>query len=140
MSLSSVPHFFGFVNRKCNLSTVFLNGNSGCDFPAREITTGDRSCHKNTRERGKAASCRRGAAAGAFPFTSVMTCFFFFRGVGETSSLISLFPLFPLPFPASQAKKSSLISLFPLFPLPFPASQAKKGNLISLFPLFPLPF
>ena len=113
MSLSSVPHFFGFVNR---------------------------NCHKNTRERGKAASCRRGAAAGAFPFTSVMTCFFFFRGVGETSNLISLFPLFSLPFPASQAEKGNLISLFPLFSLPFPASQAEKGNLISLFPLFPLPF
>ena len=44
MSLSSVPHFFGFVNRKCNLSTVFLNGNSGCDFPAR-----DRSHLEDTR-------------------------------------------------------------------------------------------
>ena len=42
------------------------------------------------------------------------------------------FPLFSLPFPASQAKKGNLISLFPLFTLPFPASQAEKSNLISL--------
>ena len=138
MSLSSVPHFFGFVNRKCNLSTVFLNGNSGCDFPARETTTRVATKIRESEARRRPAVV--GAAAGAFPFTSVMTCFFFFRGVGETSNLISLFPLFSLPFPASQAEKSNLISLFPLFSLPFPTSQAKKGNLISHLPLFPLPF